>query len=41
MCFMQMHLTSNRQYSDLTGDDLVQQAHSGDQGAFEILFLKP
>ena len=37
MCFMQTHLTSKRQYSDLTDDVLVQQAHIGDQGAFEIL----
>jgi len=34
---MQTHLTSKRQYSDLTDDVLVQQAHIGDQGAFEIL----
>src|SRR5437588_4469032 len=37
MCFMQTHLASNRQHSDLTDDVLVQQAHIGDQGAFEIL----
>jgi RNA polymerase sigma factor (sigma-70 family) len=35
--YMQTHLTSNRQYADLTDDVLVQQAHIGDQGAFEIL----
>jgi len=34
---MQTHLTSNRQYTDLTDDVLVQKAHIGDQGAFEIL----
>ena len=34
---MQTHLTSTRQYADLTDDILVQQAHSGDQGAFEVL----
>ena len=34
---MQTHLTSNRQYADLADDVLVQQAHIGDQGAFEIL----
>jgi DNA-directed RNA polymerase specialized sigma24 family protein len=37
MCFMQTHLASNRQRSDLADDVLVQQAHIGDQGAFEIL----
>ena len=34
---MQTHLTSNRQYANLADDVLVQQAHIGDQGAFEIL----
>lgn len=34
---MQTHLASNRQYADLADDVLVQQAHIGDQGAFEIL----
>jgi RNA polymerase sigma factor (sigma-70 family) len=34
---MQTHLTLSRQHSDLTDDILVQQAHVGDQGAFEIL----
>jgi len=34
---MQTYLTSNKQYSDLTDDVLVQQAQIGDQGAFEIL----
>jgi RNA polymerase sigma factor (sigma-70 family) len=34
---MQTQLTSNRQYADLADDVLVQQAHIGDQGAFEIL----
>jgi RNA polymerase sigma-70 factor, ECF subfamily len=34
---MQMHLTVGRQHSDLTDDILVQQAHVGDQIAFEIL----
>ena len=34
---MQTHLTVSRQHSDLTDDILVQQAHVGDQGAFEIL----
>ena len=37
MRFMQTQLTSNRQYADLADDVLVQQAHIGDQGAFEIL----
>ena len=35
---MQTYLTSNKRWSDLTDDDLVQQAHIGDQSAFEILF---
>jgi RNA polymerase sigma-70 factor (ECF subfamily) len=35
---MQTHLTSNKQRSDLTDDDLIQQARIGDQGAFENLF---
>ena len=34
---MQTHLTGSRQHSDLTDDMLIQQAHVGDQGAFEIL----
>ena len=34
---MQTHLTVSRQHSDLTDDILIQQAHFGDQGAFEIL----
>jgi RNA polymerase sigma-70 factor (ECF subfamily) len=34
---MQTYLTSSKQYSDLTDDVLVQQAQSGDQGAFEML----
>src|SRR5947209_7990132 len=34
---MQTHLTSNIQCSDLADDDLVHQAHVGDQDAFEIL----
>ncbi len=34
---MQTHLTVSRKYSDLTDDILVQKAHVGDQGAFEIL----
>ena len=34
---MQTHLTLSRQHSDLTDDILVQQAHVGDQNAFEIL----
>jgi len=34
---MQTHLTVSRQYSDLTDDILIQQAHVGDQGAFETL----
>ena len=34
---MQTHLTGSRQHSDLTDDILVQKAHDGDQGAFEIL----
>ena len=34
---MQTHLTVSRQHSDLTDEILVQQAHVGDQGAFEIL----
>ena len=35
---MQTYLTSTRRGSDLTDDDLVQQAQIGDPGAFEILF---
>jgi len=36
---MQTYLASNKRWSnDLTDDDLVQQALSGDQGAFELLF---
>ena len=34
---MQTHLTVSRQHSDLTDEILVQQAHVGDQVAFEIL----
>lgn len=34
---MQAYLVSTRRRSDLTDDDLLQQAQSGDQGAFEIL----
>ena len=34
---MQTHLTVSRQYSNLTDDILIQQAHVGDQGAFETL----
>ena len=34
---MQTHLTSNKQPSDLADDVLVQQAHIGDHGAFELL----
>jgi len=34
---MQTHLTGSRRQSDLTDDILIQQAHFGDQGAFEIL----
>jgi RNA polymerase sigma factor (sigma-70 family) len=34
---MQTYLSSTRQWSDLTDDDLVRQAQSGDPGAFEIL----
>jgi RNA polymerase sigma factor (sigma-70 family) len=35
---LQTYLALNERRSDLTDDDLVQQARSGDQGAFEILF---
>jgi len=37
---MDLHtnLASNKRWSDLTDDNLVQQAHIGDQSAFEILF---
>ncbi|GAC1566447.1 MAG: RNA polymerase sigma factor RpoE [Ktedonobacteraceae bacterium] len=35
---MQTYLASNKRPSDLTDDDLVQQAQIGDQGAFEMLF---
>jgi RNA polymerase sigma-70 factor, ECF subfamily len=35
--YLQTHLVSNKQPSDLADDDLVQRAHIGDQGAFEIL----
>lgn len=35
---MQTYLASTRWQSDLTDEDLVQQAQIGDQGAFEILF---
>ena len=34
---LQTHLVSNKRPSDLADDDLVQRAHIGDQGAFEIL----
>jgi DNA-directed RNA polymerase specialized sigma24 family protein len=34
---MQTYLASDRQYSDLADDVLVQQAHIGDQNGFEIL----
>jgi RNA polymerase sigma-70 factor (ECF subfamily) len=34
---MQTHLVSNKRPSDLADDVLVQRAHIGDQGAFEIL----
>ena len=34
---MQTYLTSSKQHSDLTDEVLVQQAQSGDQGAFEML----
>ena len=36
--YMQTYLASTKRRSDLTDDDLVQQAHVGDQSAFEILF---
>jgi hypothetical protein len=35
---MHTYLASNKRWSDLTDDDLVQQAQIGDQSAFEILF---
>ena len=35
--YLQTHLVSNKRPSDLTDDVLVQRAHVGDQGAFEIL----
>jgi RNA polymerase sigma factor (sigma-70 family) len=35
--YLQTHLVSNKRPSDLADDDLVQRAHVGDQGAFEIL----
>ena len=34
---MQTYLTGSKQHSDLADDILVQRAHVGDQGAFEIL----
>ena len=34
---MQMYLVSNKRQSELADDDLVQQAHLGDHGAFEML----
>ena len=34
---METYITSSKQHSDLTDDVLVQQALSGDQGAFEML----
>jgi RNA polymerase sigma-70 factor, ECF subfamily len=36
--YMQTYLASNKQRSDLTDNDLLQQAQSGDPGAFEMLF---
>jgi hypothetical protein len=36
---MQTYLASTGRRSDLTDDDLVQQARIGDPGAFEILFF--
>jgi hypothetical protein len=36
--YMQTYLASTKRRSDLTDDILVQQAHIGDPGAFEILF---
>jgi DNA-directed RNA polymerase specialized sigma24 family protein len=36
--YMQTYLASTKRQSDLTDDDLVQQAQIGDPGAFEILF---
>ena len=35
--YLQTHLVSNKRPSDLADDVLVQRAHIGDQGAFEIL----
>jgi RNA polymerase sigma factor (sigma-70 family) len=37
MDFMQTYIASTKRRSDLTDDDLVRQAHVGDQNAFEIL----
>ena len=37
MYCMQTHLTVKKRTSDLTDDVLVQRAHVGDQGAFEML----
>jgi hypothetical protein len=34
---MQTHLTSNKRRSDPADDILIQQAQSGDHGAFELL----
>jgi RNA polymerase sigma-70 factor (ECF subfamily) len=34
---MQTYLTSSKRYSDLADDVLVQRAHIGDHGAFELL----
>jgi RNA polymerase sigma-70 factor (ECF subfamily) len=36
--YMQTYLASNKRPSDLSDDDLIQQAQIGDPGAFEILF---
>ena len=35
--YLQTHLVSTKRPSDLTDNVLVQRAHVGDQGAFEIL----
>ena len=37
MDFMQTYIASTKRRSDLTDEDLVRQAHVGDQNAFEIL----
>ena len=36
--YMQTYLVSTKRRSDLTDDDLVQQAQIAEPGAFEILF---